>query len=307
MSADPVDVVARTLLYEGYLLYPYRPSALKNRQRFNFGVLYPRAFCDAQRGAEAWRMQTEVPVLGSDETTVEVRVRFLHLRAAPAQPPDADSTWHEAVEREVKVRQPLRALAHDGVTVPFCFQETARLEGSATLAARDCQPGCRLLGVTVANQAAIDDEMCASRDAALLRSLVSTHVAFAVEDGELVSLLDPPAPLREAAAACTNVGAWPVLVGDEGRCDRMLASPIVLYDYPRIAAESAGDLFDGTEIDEILALRILALTDREKEEARGSDERARQILDRTENLPAEHWRKLHGAIRAARNEGGGAS
>ena len=78
------------------------------------------------------------------------------------------------------------------------------------------------------------------------------------------------------------------------------ASPIILYDYPQIAPESAGDLFDGTEIDEILALRILTMTDAEKLEVRNGDDRARRILERTEMLPPEHFQKLHGALRGLR-------
>jgi len=65
----------------------------------------------------------------------------------------------------------------------------------------------------------------------------------------------------------------------------MLCSPIILYDYPQVAPESAGDLFDSTEIDEILSLRILTLTDDEKAEIREGDDRARGILERTESLP----------------------
>ena len=103
-----------------------------------------------------------------------------------------------------------------------------------------------------------------------------------------------------ASEGCRNVGAWPVLAGDEGQRDTMLSSPIILYDYPQIAAESAGDLFDGTEIDEILLLRIMTLTDEEKREIRSSDERARQILERTDNMPVEQFMKLHGAIRGLR-------
>jgi hydrogenase maturation protease len=80
----------------------------------------------------------------------------------------------------------------------------------------------------------------------------------------------------------------------------MLSSPIILYDYPQIAPESAGDLFDGTEIDEILALRILTLTEDEKREMRDGDERARQILERTEALPEEQFLKLHGVLRGMR-------
>lgn len=121
-----------------------------------------------------------------------------------------------------------------------------------------------------------------------------------MRDGAFVSLLDPPAPWREAAAGCRNVGAWPVLVGEEGQTDTMLSAPIILYDYPQLAPESPGDLFDGTEIDEILTLRILTLTDDEKRTMAAVDERARALLARTEALGAEELMRLHGAVRSLR-------
>lgn len=80
----------------------------------------------------------------------------------------------------------------------------------------------------------------------------------------------------------------------------MLSSPIILYDYPQIAPESPGALFDGTEIDEILTLRIMTLTDEEKEQIRQGDARAREILERTEALSPEQFMKLHGTIRSLR-------
>ena len=87
-----------------------------------------------------------------------------------------------------------------------------------------------------------------------------------------VRLVDRPGGrFREASAGCRNVGLWPVLVGEEGSRSAMLAAPIILYDYPRVAPESHGDLFDATEIDEILTLRILTLTDAEKAEMAASD------------------------------------
>jgi hypothetical protein len=102
---------------------------------------------------------------------------------------------------------------------------------------------------------------------------------------------------------CKNEGTWPVLVGDEESGDRstMLSSPIILYDYPKIAPESPGELFDGTEIDEILTLRVMTMTDAEKEEMRQTDERARQILERTESLPEERLLKMHGVVRELRS------
>jgi hydrogenase maturation protease len=139
------------------------------------------------------------------------------------------------------------------------------------------------------------------RDSALMRSLISAHVVLGIADAHFISLLEPPEGLRDVAASCQNVGVWPVLVGAEGVRDTMLASPIILYDYPQIAPESPGDLFDGTEIDEILALRILTMTDEEKREMRNTDERARKMLERTENLPMEQLAKLHGTLRDLRS------
>jgi hydrogenase maturation protease len=140
----------------------------------------------------------------------------------------------------------------------------------------------------------------ARRDEALLHSLVSTHVVFGLDAGDFVSLFEPPDDLKALVSQCQNIGVWPVLVGDPGQHDTLLASPIILYDYPQIAPESVGDLFDGTEIDEILSLRIMTLTDDEKREIRQSDDRARQILERTEAMPAEQFMKLHGAVRGLR-------
>src|SRR5208282_3514178 len=115
----------------------------------------------------------------------------------------------------------------------------------------------------------------------------------------------PPEDLKTLASECSNIGTWPVMVGEEGDRDTMLSSPIILYDYPRIAPESPGSLFDGTEIDEILSLRILTMTDQEKHEMRQSDERARQMLERTENMPQEQFMKLHGALRGLHPMSGG--
>jgi hydrogenase maturation protease len=139
-----------------------------------------------------------------------------------------------------------------------------------------------------------------SRDEALMRSLVSTHTILGVSEGEFVSLFDPPEAWRTVAASCQNVGSWPVLVGDAGEKDMMLSSPIILYDYPQVAPESPGDLFDSTEIDEILTLRILTLTDAEKLLVAAVDDRARLLLSRTEALARDQLMGLHGAVRSLR-------
>src|ERR1700735_5436632 len=81
MNLATVDKIAKAVLYEGYLLYPYRPSSVKNQQRWNFGVLCPQSYSEAQNGTEAWIMQTECLVEGGLLTGLEIRVRFLQLVA----------------------------------------------------------------------------------------------------------------------------------------------------------------------------------------------------------------------------------
>lgn len=157
----------------------------------------------------------------------------------------------------------------------------------------------RLFKITVqiCNTTLFENASEKTREAALLSSIVSTHTILSVTGGEFISLLEPQDEFAEAAASCQNIKTYPVLAGEDGSRDCMLSSPIILYDYPQIAPESAGDLFDGAEIDEILTLRIMTLTDEEKREMRGIDDRARKILERTEMMPEEQLLKMHGAMR----------
>jgi hypothetical protein len=232
-------------------------------------------------------------------------------------------TWQEAAERDVhlpsinlsetvaqterlafnfpssRVLEPLRNESSDHI-VGLIVRSQQTVEGTIEVAAERIGEEAFKVTARILNMTSLEDAGQKSRDEALMRSFVSTHTILSVRDGEFVSLLDPPNAFREAAALCHNTGTYPVLVGEEGTRDCMLSSPIILYDYPQIAPESAGELFDGTEIDEILTLRIMTLTDEEKREMRGADERARQILERTETLPAEQLMKMHGAMRSLR-------
>jgi hydrogenase maturation protease len=133
-----------------------------------------------------------------------------------------------------------------------------------------------------------------------MRSLVSMHVLLGAREGEFVSSTDVPEPLRASSAECHNTGLWPALIGTGNEHDTMLAAPIILYDYPQLAPESPGELFDSTEIDEILTLRILTLTDDEKREAASIDPRARDLLARSESLAQEQLMNLHGTMRGLR-------
>ncbi len=118
---------------------------------------------------------------------------------------------------------------------------------------------------------------------------------LALDGAGFVSMLDPPPEAAGAVAACVNDGTFPVLVGSN---DVVLSSPIILYDHPEVAPESPGDLYDATEIDEILALRVLTLTEEEKAEARGTDPRSAAIIDRCDAMTPESWERLHGTVRS---------
>jgi hypothetical protein len=144
------------------------------------------------------------------------------------------------------------------------------------------------------------EQSCSSRGEALLHSMIAAHGVLTVSGGEFVSLIDPPAELAQFAESCKNLGTWPVLVGNTGSKNCMLSSPIILYDYPQIAPESPGDLFDGGEIDEILSLRILTLAEEEKKQIREGDPRGRELLERTERLSTDDLLRLHGRLRELR-------
>jgi hypothetical protein len=327
---DQVKLIADAVLYEGYILWPYRRSALKNAKRWTFGGVYPRAYSESGHPDDAWRMQTQCLAVGDGSTRADVRVRFLHvvdrrvLRATESGLEPVDEltvgaerhlSWEEATEREVGASFELAQLAESpqrlDVAIPETVDEepladpaggiagalrrTARgLAGTVEVRAEPVRPGVHRLTVAIANTTPWDGGI---RDAALERTFVSTHTIVRLEGGELASLTDPPEDLRELAGGCENVGTWPVLVGGPGDRTTLLSSPIILEDYPRIAPESPGDLFDGGEIDELLTLNILGLTDEEKREMRDSDPRAREILDRTARLTPEEIMRLHGAVR----------
>ena len=133
-----------------------------------------------------------------------------------------------------------------------------------------------------------------------LTSMASTHIILGASGGQFVSLFDTPACYQEFTDTLHNDGTWPVLAGLEGQRSMMLASPIILYDYPQVAAESPGDLFDATEIDEILSLRIMTLTDQEREQAAALDSRVRDLLSRTHSLSDQQLGNLHGTVRGLR-------
>ena len=317
MNFAPVEQIAAAILYEGYILYPYRKTAVKNRQRWNFGTLYPRIYAEHQRPQEPFRLVAEFLVKADADAFLDLRISFLQLvRQTTAVVADKLSdpllAWDEAVERTtehgcIQIRDLLAApfdrLVHlAGTTLPrdesgVC---SADLQAHLSIAASLMPDGCYKLQVVLENVSAMDAGEHAKRDEVLPQAFVSAHLIAGITRGEFISLLDPPPAFAASVAACTNVGVFPVLAGEEPARNLLLCSPIILYDYPKTAPESEGDFFDGTEMDEMLTLRVLTLTEPEKEEMRQGDPRARRILERTEALTGEAMLKAHGVIRSLR-------
>jgi hypothetical protein len=311
MNFAPLEKIADAVLYEGYILYPYRASALKNQQRWNFGTLYPRSFAERQSPPEACGFHAEVLIAGSAESRICARIRFLQLAAADSA--DAQD-WSQGFTRSrtvegIALREAAAGLEYSlDLTMPAPEERehtpltfaTTSMAGRLTLRSEMLREGLWRVKADFANETRLSQSEAAAGKAPQASAFVSAHLLLGIEHGEFVSLLDSPVENAADAAACSNRGVFPVLAGEAGDRTRMLCSPIILYDYPQIAPESAGDFFDGTEMDEMLALRVLTLTDDEKAEMRSGDPRAAAILARTETLPQEHLMKLHGAVRGMR-------
>jgi hypothetical protein len=353
MTSVDVEKIAEAVLYEGYLLFPYRPSSMKNQQRWTFGGVYPRGYSEATGGDDPWLMKTQCLVVGDLETEIEVKVRFLHVverkvrengDGAPRFVEDLRvgqqvyRHWEEAIERDLflgadgegrrlRLRELLSENRHfaidvvagstaetllnaDNEEVGALVREWHSLEGEVELSAEAVAlpesheptqtPGMQLVRITV--QITNTTPWPRGQDShirtdAVRQSLMSTHTILRVRGGEFISLLEPADSFQKAADECENIKTWPVLVGEPGERQIVLSSPIILYDYPQISPESQGNYFDATEIDELLALSVLTLTDEEKQEMRESDDHGREILERTESLSEEQLLKMHGVVR----------
>src|SRR5680860_257251 len=327
MNLELGRAVADAVLYEGYLLYPYRSTSSKNQSRWQFGVVGPPGAAEAGLGeAAVMTMQTVIaaPRTNADAALV-VHLRFLHLQrrqvhdangsAVPELVLEATSwtSWDEAVEQEQEFTFSLDAL-EEGATVPIQVDESSAVEPlthedgtEAGAVVRRTWPLSAELTLTVAPQGdyrvlelAIHNTHpgeVADKETAVWFSLIGTHVLIEAHGVVFVSMVDPPEDAAELVAGCRQDRCWPVLTGAPGDTDLLLGSPIILYDHPEIAAQSAGSLFDATEIDEILTLRVMTMTDQEKAEARATDPRAREIIDRCDQMSPETLQKMHGGLR----------
>ncbi|WP_329571535.1 hypothetical protein [Kitasatospora sp. NBC_01266] len=328
--------IADAVLFEGYVLYPYRASAAKNRLRWQFGVLVPPGY--GQQSAEHADQRTECVMEPRRGAALAVQLRFLRAQRRTVQRALgggrfetvaelelADRVlvpWDEGVEERIELTVPVDKLAAAGIDFPFrsaareereelfeggepvgrLVRQCEQLDGVVRLRTQELPGPYRAVRLTaeVANTSAWQPDSDDPREAALPRSLVSAHLLLGLDQGVFISATDPPEWAKPAVAECRSEHTWPVLVGPAGDDSVLLSSPIILEDHPQVAPESPGALYDATEIDEILALRTAALTDREKREARGTDERAGAVIDLADSLPAEVLERLHGAVRSLR-------
>jgi hypothetical protein len=346
-AVPPIDVakrVADAVLYEGYLLYPYRASSSKNQVRWQFGVVGPVGAVPEMVGEEpAIYVDTILQPLG-DDASIDVHLRFLQTQWRSPERAVGDGSfepvdelrvggtnwiaWHEAVEQEIDVgavaldelavgRETALELpggvdievlrGDDGEVVGRLVRTRFPLSGALSVkgVAEPKARGVVVVRIEVENTATLEDTDVESRtvrrDLAARQSFVGTHLLLAANDAAFVSVVDPPEWAASVASRCSNARCWPFLAGsrgeDEHLSDIVLCSPIILGDYPEIADESPGQLFDSAEIDEILTLRIMTMTEEEKIAARGTDPRAAAIIDRSDDMPPEIFERLHGVLR----------
>jgi hypothetical protein len=261
-----IEPLARKLLYDRYVLYPSRADSTKNRHRFSFGTLYPRTWCETERNDDC-ALRTEVLVTTREIDSISISIRFLRFAGN-------GKDWYEAHENAIEL-----AAGPGGKT-------DVKISGLELGAAFD-DGDSTLIRVLVSIETPLAlpaDAAPARRRAVQLSSLASTHMIYRSPRGGFVSLLEPPASLAAPAGRCVNLGAWPVLVGTPGATDAMLGAPIILDDYPGNPAGSTTDLYDASETDEILAPRLLALSEPRKAQVRAIDPRARAILERSERF-----------------------
>ena len=318
--SDRIERIVNAVLYEGYMLYPYRASSVKNRQRWNFGVVVPEVYRSAVDPSERSVLRTECLLETRPDTTISICVRFLQLVkrevTGGATSIDPLEGCDETIERELALPElrpsgmsPFRA----AIVIPERTSETTEngqtivrtneaIRGEVVVESKYAGDDAVLLSVSIANSTPIEAS-AVNRDDALRRSLLSAHAVLTADDGDFVSLIDPPDRFAETVTNCRQDGLYPVLAGEEGDRQTVLAAPIILYDHPQVAPESPDNLFDGTEIDEILTLRIQTLSDDEKREIRGADARTRQLLERADSLDRESLARLHGTLRRERPDG----
>ncbi len=286
---NKIEKIADAILYEGYNLFPFRKSALKNRKRFNFGIVSPQSWAE-NRENETYFQQTEALIFSEKEDfEISVKVRFLQIEN---QNDDWQKVLPRTVERKFNSAEVLKEKS--AFDFEFSTEENFReISGEIEIFAEKPEENPFKLNLNLSNKTDLENHF---EENILPSSFVSTHSILQIENGRFISLLETKKELEKYAKSLENIGVFPVLVGDKEKQNAMLSSPIILYDFPEVSESSFDNFFDGTEIDELMVLSILALSDAEKEEIKKTDEKAAKILEKLEKADAQDLLKLHASM-----------
>ncbi|MBI5030831.1 MAG: hypothetical protein HZB51_09910 [Chloroflexi bacterium] len=323
------EKIANAILYEGYMRYPSQTAASPSQRRWTYGELYPQTYRGVQQGLEACHAQTECLVMGNAQTTLDIKLRFLHLvqRGIGKFIDDPSIEYvnverlavgdqvycveQEAIEREcnyahLSLTKMMQSFGFSfsssrstdtlqepgGKTLGILTQRCEALAGTIKIMTKPLEDHLFKLSIQVRNRTPLSADPPTHADARLT-SFVSTHLLLRVTGGEFISLNNPPAEYRSMTSLCENIRSCPVLIGEPGTHNLMLGSPVVLEDYPQIALGSTNDLLPATKNGDLLKVRMLP------------DEHVNQTLEQPNALPPEVFQRLNGAahkLRPARGE-----
>lgn len=272
---DALEILLQSLLYEGYALYPYTPTATKNSTPTPFGIAYPPAY--AQTLASTYdHLEMRVALQAPADAVVSGEVRLL----API------GEGHRAEPHRLTLPgMMVGALAHTpvGKTQSLDGPDGPPLEVRLSMSAQVTGKHRYEVVLRIENDTVTSSGL--DRAGALARSLLSTHPVLKVTGGSFISALEVP---------CGSVNTFPVLAGSQDAA--VVGAAIVLPDHPQIAPESQGGLFDSTEIEEALLLHLQVLSDEERAAIAQSDPAVREMLARADAVGSQDILALHGRV-----------
>ena len=320
-SASVLDGLTKTVLYEGYSIFPYHRTSVKNLKPIPFGVIYPEQYHSHNQHAPA-TMKTECIVTGQKHSSINITVRFLHLMTTKIfQNDDEENTslpgdgW-QTIERLINSGDlNISEIIGNKKVFPIDFDSIEEYKNiydqNNVLKEKQSNSVLKITGnviieafvvenientfrisVTVSNNTPLITAKSISRDKVFQQSFLSTNTILKVTGSEFVSDQNPPEEFKEIVGQCEKIGTWPILIDESNTI--MLSSPIILYDYPTINKHSKLDLFDSLEIEEMLILQLSAMSDTEKQQIAESDGKMREMLDKASRVTPQELLNLHG-------------
>lgn len=319
--ASVLDSLTKTVLYEGYSIFPYHRTSVKNLKPIPFGVIYPEQYHSHHPHAPT-RMKTECIVAAQKNCTVNITVRFLHLittrifQQTDKENASLQSEGWQTIERQINSgnlfiseligNKKIFPIAYDRIDEDKNVydennelkekQSNSVLKIKGTVAievfAIEKTDNVFRISITVSNDTSLINAESISRGEVLQQSFLSTNTILKATNGEFISDQNPSEEFKEIVAKCEKIGTWPILIDESNTT--MLSSPIILYDYPKINAQSNLDLFDSLEIEEMLILHLSAMSDNEKQQIGERDEKMREMLDKASQVTPKELLDLHG-------------